>query len=110
MPERLQAGDFCAEGENVTELRLVRVHRRIADPEPAVFDSVAAAKYLGTNRTDFPELVRNGHIPYIVHKCGKARLYLKSDLDDYLFSLQKHRMAGDENPLTAQRRKNERQE
>jgi len=82
----------------LTKLALVPVHGKISEALPAAFRENAAAKYIGTNRTHFKDLVIRGDIPFIVHQYGKTRLYLKSDLDDYLLSRPKHKMIAGRKP------------
>lgn len=72
-------------------LELVEV-KEVRSAQPAVFHELAAAKYLGMNRTAFRELVKAGLIPFSEHINGKRRIYLRSDLDDYLASLNWRRM------------------
>jgi hypothetical protein len=92
----------------VTRLALIPVHG--SEAMPAAFHELAAAKYIGTNRTHFRDLVLRGDIPYIVHQYGKTRLYLKSDLDDYLLSRPKHKITGGRKPADdSQEKKHERQ-
>jgi excisionase family DNA binding protein len=66
---------------------------------PAALHELDAARYIGTNRTSFRELVMAGHIPYTMHLNGKRRIYLRKDLDTYLESLPKHIMSLRENSL-----------
>jgi excisionase family DNA binding protein len=73
-------------GELEVSLALVDI-KQTKDPQPAAFHELAAAKYLGMNRTSFRELVRAGVIPYARHLNGKARIYLREDLDAYLSGL-----------------------
>jgi hypothetical protein len=75
--------------------------KNAGDPQPAAFHELAAAKYLGMNRTSFRELLMSGVIPYTCHLNGKTRIYLRSDLDNYLASLEKRKMQSRENPLVA---------
>ena len=89
----------------MTKLALVPVHGKIAEALPAAFHENAAAKYIGTNRTHFKELVHRGDIPFIVHQYGKTRLYLKSDLEDYLLSRPKHKMIAGRKPADASEEK-----
>ena len=89
----------------MTKLALVPVHSRVSDPQPAAFHEQAAAKYIGTNRTHFKDLVLQGDIPFIVHQYGKTRLYLKSDLDDYLLSRPKHKMIAGRKPADVSKEK-----
>ena len=72
----------------MTRLELVLVHDRITDPQPAVFDEAAAAKYIRLSRTKFrANLLFSGRIPYAEHIGGKKRIFYRSDLDDYLRGL-----------------------
>lgn len=66
--------------------------------QPAAFHELAAAKYLGMNRTSFRVLVFSGVIPYSEHLNGRTRIYLRSDLDAYLETLPRRRMGQRENP------------
>lgn len=84
-----------------SNLALVEIKRKTDDAQPAAFHELAAAKYIGSNRTDFRKLMMAGAIPFIFHLNGKTRLFLRSDLDDYLSSREKHRMVPRENPLVA---------
>ena len=62
-------------------------------PQPAAFHELAAAKYIGVNRTAFRKLVFDLRlIPYAEHINGKTRIYLRSDLDAYLASLNWRKM------------------
>jgi hypothetical protein len=63
------------------------------DAAPAVFHELAAAKYLGMNRTAFRELIFAGLIPFSEHVNGKRRIYLRADLDSYLAGLNWRRMS-----------------
>jgi len=76
----------------MAELALVPIHKRIPDPQPAAFHELAAAKYIGMNRTRFRELVFAGIVSYAEHINGKTRIYLREDLDDYLKSLKWRKM------------------
>ena len=76
----------------MSRLALVSVHDRVADPQPAAFHELAAAKYVGMSRTKFREIVRDGLIPFAEHANGKTRIYLRADLDAYLESLNWRRM------------------
>jgi excisionase family DNA binding protein len=94
----------------MTKLALVPVHGKISEALPAAFHENAAAKYIGTNRTHFRDLVVRGNIPFVVHQYGKTRLYLKSDLDDYLLSRPKHKIVDGRKPADGSEEKdNERQ-
>lgn len=81
-------------------LTLVDV-KQVKDEQPAAFHELAAAKYLGMRRSSFRELVMSGIIPYTYHLNGKTRIYLRSDLDAYLDSLEKCRMVPRENSRVA---------
>ena len=85
----------------MANLALIPVHSKISAPQPAAFHELAAARYIGTNRTHFRELVVRGDISFVVHRYGKTRLYLKSDLDGYLLSRPKHKMAAGRKPADA---------
>ena len=83
-------------------LALLPVVDNIKTLVPAAMHENAAAKYLGMNRTSFRQLVFAGIIPYTKHINGKRRIYLRSDLDCYLESLQRSTMVGRENsPIAA---------
>lgn len=90
-PADYKSGDWMS-------LTLVEVKDDMA---PAAFHELAAARYVGTNRTQFRALVFAGAIPYATHLNGKTRIYLREDLDKYLHGLEKRRMAPRENPSTA---------
>lgn len=76
--------------------------KEVGGMQPAAFHELAAARYIGTNRTGFRELMMAGRIPYTMHANGKTRIYLRADLDDYLNSLPKSTMPPRENsPLRA---------
>jgi hypothetical protein len=81
-----------------TQLALVSVRDSAA---PAAFHELAAAKYLGMNRTSFRELVFAGLIPFSEHVNGKRRIYLRADLDAYLASLNWRKMTARENSRAA---------
>ena len=76
----------------MTRLELVPVHDKVPDPQPAAFHEGAAAKYVGMCRTMFRDIVRDGLIPYAYHANGQTRIYLRSDLDAYLESLNWRKM------------------
>jgi len=77
----------------MTKLALVPMHKRIPDHQPAAFHELAAAKYVGMNRTTFRQkLLFSGLIPYAEHVGGQKRIFLRSDLDDYLHSLKWRKM------------------
>ena len=76
----------------MSRLALVPIHDRVADPQPAAFYELAAAKYAGLSRPAFRELVQAGLIPYAEHANGKKRIYLRSDIDAYLGSLKWRKM------------------
>ncbi len=66
---------------------------------PAAMHELSAAHYVGMNRTHFRKLMLRGIFPYTFHMDGKTRIFLRADLDAYLESLPRHRMAPCENPL-----------
>ena len=78
-------------------LALVPIIEQPKTYPPAAMHELDAARYVGTNRTQFRELVFAGHIPYTMHLNGKRRIYLRGDLDLYLESLPKHIMSSREN-------------
>ncbi len=78
-------------------LALLPVNDDVKTAVPAAMHELAAARYLGMNRTSFRELVFSGVIPYTSHINGKRRIYLRSDLDRYLNGLTRHIMAPREN-------------
>ena len=78
-------------------LALVPIIEQPKASPPAAMHELDAARYIGTNRTQFRELVFAGHIPYTMHLNGKRRIYLRRDLDLYLESLPKHIMSSREN-------------
>lgn len=84
-----------------SKLTLVSVNDRVSAANPAAFHEMAAAKYIGTNRTQFRQLMFAGIIPFTTHMNGRSRLYLRADLDAYLESLPKSRMPIRENQLVA---------
>jgi len=71
------------------------------DASPAAFHELAAAKYLGMNRTAFRKLIFAGLIPFSEHVNGKRRIYLRTDLDSYLASLNWRKMPSRENSRAA---------
>ncbi len=81
-----------------TRLALVPVSEE-QDAAPAAMHELAAARYIGMNRTAFRDLVFSGIIPYSMHLNGVRRIYLKSDLDCYLKSLPRRRMTPRGNSL-----------
>ncbi len=82
---------------NSANLALVPIIEQPKASPPAAMHELDAARYIGTNRTSFRELVFDGHIPFRTHLNGKRRIYLRRDLDLYLESLPKHIMASREN-------------
>ncbi len=73
----------------------------------AAFHELEAARYLGMNRTAFREMVFSGLLPFRVHLNGKRRIYLRTDLDDYLQSLKRRTMPERENSQPALKGVNE---
>ena len=85
-----------------TKLMLISVADEVRALVPEAMHEIAAARYLGMNRTSFRSLVFAGVIPYTKHLNGKRRIYLRSDLDRYLESLQRSTMVMRESsPLVA---------
>jgi hypothetical protein len=82
-------------------LALVEIKNKTSEAQPAVFHELAAAKYIGSNRTDFRELVKMGAIPYAEHLNGSARIYRRTDLDSYLDGLNWRKMSSRENSQVA---------
>ena len=73
-------------------LALVEV-KETSNPQPAAFHELAAAKYLGMNRSAFREIVFDLKlIPFAQHANGRTRIYLRSDLDAYLSGLDWRKM------------------
>jgi excisionase family DNA binding protein len=68
---------------------------------PAAMHELAAARYLGMNRTAFRELLMAGLIPYSRHVNGRRRIFLRADLDAYLENLSWNRMVPRENSQAA---------
>ena len=79
-----------------TKLMLLQVTDQVKAPAPAAMHELAAARYVGMNRTSFRSLVFAGIIPYTKHLNGVRRIYLRSDLDHYLESLPRSTMVGRE--------------
>jgi hypothetical protein len=73
-------------------LKLVDV-KEIKESQPAAFHETGARRYLGMNKTAFIDLVYSGVIPYTTHSNGSQRIYLRCDLDAYLESRPRIRMA-----------------
>jgi hypothetical protein len=82
----------------MTNLALVPI-KETGALQPAAMHELAAAKYIGMNRTYFRELVFAGAIPFTEHMNGKTRIYLRSDLDAYLDGLPRRTMCPRENSL-----------
>ena len=76
----------------MAKLALIPIHSRISEPQPAAFHELAAAKYVGMCRSKFREIVRDGLVSYAEHANGQTRIYLRSDLDTYLESLNWRKM------------------
>lgn len=78
-------------------LMLVNVKEVKKEATSPVFKELAAARYIGINRTDFRKLLQKGLIPFYFHPDGKRRIYFQEDLDCYRFSLKRNTMDGCEN-------------
>lgn len=84
---------------SLQKLVLMPVADNLAPIPPAVMYEVTAAKYLMLGIHDFRMLVNAGVIVCRNHPGRKRRIYLKSDLDDYLRSLpQSNIVAGRVHP------------
>ena len=77
----------------MNKLALVSLHE-VKALQPAAMYEADAAKYLGISRPTFRDLLFSGAISYVEHAHGKTRVFLRSDLDEYLSSLPKRKMAG----------------
>jgi hypothetical protein len=87
---------------STANLVLLPIIDQIKASPPAAMHELAAARYLGMNRTSFRELVFSGLIPHTTHVNGKPRIYLRVDLDHYLESLPRRTMEPRENsPILA---------
>lgn len=72
---------------------------RVTDDQPRGYGRTAAIRYIGRNRTYFDQWVKQGLIPYIVLPGSRTKTFLKEDLDAFLDSQKKRRMAASESPL-----------
>jgi hypothetical protein len=68
------------------------IEKTLAAISPAVMYEVTAAKYVMLGIHDFRKLVDEGVIIFRNHPGRKRRIYLKSDLDDYLKNLPQGNM------------------
>lgn len=82
----------------MTSLALVPI-KEVDALQPAAMHELAAARYIGMNRTDFRKLLFSGVIPFTKHLNGKTRIYLREDLDAYLASRPRRTMRPRENSL-----------
>jgi len=80
------------------KLVLMPMIEHLASITPAVMYEATATKYVMLAIQDFRKLVNNGSIPYRTHPGRSRRIYLKSDLDDYLCSLPCGKMNASEDP------------
>lgn len=72
---------------------LMPVVDKLAPITPAVMYETMAAKYVMLGIHDFRKLVDAGEIIYRTHPGRSRRIYLKSDLDDYLKNLPQGNMS-----------------
>jgi hypothetical protein len=72
---------------SIEKMSLLPVVDGLAPLTPAVMYEVMAAKYVMLGIRDFRKLVDEGVIPCRTHPGRTRRIYLKSDLDDYLRNL-----------------------
>ncbi len=77
----------------MNKLALVPLLDHMGEIAPAVMYETAAAKYVMLGVHDFRKLVDCGVIPFRRHAGRKRRIYLKSDLDDYLSKLPRGTMS-----------------
>ncbi len=70
-------------------LMLVNVVKEIGDIQPAAMYEKDAAKYLKLSVNDLRRFVAEGRIIARRHPGRSRRIYLKTDLDQYLESLKK---------------------
>jgi hypothetical protein len=80
----------------MTKLALMPVVEHLDQITPAAMYEVVAAKYLKLGIHDFRKLVDKGAIVFRTHPGRIRRIYLKSDLDEYLSRLPKGKMAASE--------------
>lgn len=59
--------------------------RAVRDPEPAAFDTLQAARYVGIGKTMLFDEIKAGRIP--TRKIGRRTLILRSDLDAWLAAI-----------------------
>ena len=71
---------------------LMPVVDKLAPITPAVMYETMAAKYVMLGIHDFRKLVDEGIIIYRTHPGRSRRIYLKTDLDDYLNNLPQGNM------------------
>ena len=81
-----------------TKYTLVESARVTAD-HPRGYGRMDAIRYIGRNRTYFDRWVKQGLIPFIVLPGSRTKTFLKEDLDAFLDSQKKRRMAASESPL-----------
>ena len=69
-------------------LKLIKVERDDLKGIPAAMPECAAARYLGIGRLSFRAL----NLPYVVYDGMQRRLWLRSDLDDYVRTRPRYKM------------------
>jgi hypothetical protein len=79
-----------------SELILVPVIKSLAPITVAVLYARQARAYLKISSAGFNELVKNGTLVQHTHVGGKRPFYLKEDLDSYLRSTPRYRIASRE--------------
>jgi hypothetical protein len=72
---------------SVEKMALMPVVDSFAPITQAVMYEKTAAKYIMLGIHDFRKMVDGGMIPFRTHPGRNRRIYLKSDLDEYLRSL-----------------------
>lgn len=79
---------------------------KVKELHPAVLNLGDAARYLGMARVRFSKLLEDKIIPWTTHIDGVQRIFIKSDLDEYLDSRPRSRgkLSAVENPPTSKER------
>ena len=72
---------------------LVNMVKKVGEIQPAAMYEHDAAKYLKLSVNDLRKFVHEGRIIARKHPGRSRRIYLKSDLDEYLQSLEKEGVA-----------------
>ncbi len=78
----------------MSSLVLVSMVKEIGDVQPAALYEREAARYLKLSVNELRTCVRTGRIPARRHAGRSRRIYLKSDLDNYLESLDRVEVTG----------------